>query len=313
MGLTIGVDIGGTKILAGVVDEHGTILDRVKVATPRDSAGLDQAIAHAVRQVRAAFDVEAVGLGAAGFIDDKRSTVLFAPNVDWVNEPLRERIEALVDLPVVVENDANAAAWGEARFGAGANHDHSVLITVGTGIGGGIVVGNQLYRGRFGVGGELGHYRVVPGGRHCGCGNDGCFEQYASGSALTRHAREQAAATPEQAKTLLSLGDGTAEGVQGAHVTEAAKQGDPVALGAFAEVGGWLGQGIADLGAILDPAVFVLGGGVSDAGELLLKPALEAYRASLTGRGHHPYAEIVLATLGSDAGLIGAADLARER
>jgi glucokinase len=312
MGLTIGVDIGGTKILAGVVDEHGTILDRVKVATPRDSAGLDQAIAHAVRQVRAAFDVDAVGLGAAGFIDDKRSTVLFAPNVDWVNEPLRARIEALVDLPVVVENDANAAAWGEARFGAGANHDHSILITVGTGIGGGIVISNQLYRGRFGVGGELGHYRMVPDGRLCGCGNHGCFEQYASGNALTRFAQEHAASEPERAQVLLSLGDGRPESVEGAHVTEAAKQGDEVALEAFAEIGGWLGQGLADLGAILDPAVFVLGGGVSDAGDLLLTPATERYRDALTGRGHHPYAEIVLASLGSDAGLIGAADLARQ-
>src|SRR5260370_32054579 len=134
MNLTIGVDIGGTKILAGVVDEKGKILDSCKVPTPENSDKTADAIAEAVRKVRGDYEIAAVGLGAAGFIDADRATVLFAPNVSWVNEPLKSRIEQRVGLPVVVENDANAAAWGEARFGAAVGHDDVVVITVGTGI-----------------------------------------------------------------------------------------------------------------------------------------------------------------------------------
>ena len=252
-----------------------------------------------------------MGLGAAGFIDADRATVLFAPNVSWVNEPLKTRIEERIGLPVVVENDANAAAWGEAKFGAAAGHDDVVVITVGTGIGGGLILGGQLYRGRFGIGGEPGHYRVVPDGRPCGCGNRGCFEQYASGNALVRAARERAAAAPGRAKDLLAFGDGTVEGIQGSHVTEAARNGDTIALAAFNEIADWLGQGMSDIAALLDPSAFVLAGGVSEAGDLLRAPAAEAYRRKLAGQGHRPYAQVLTATLGPDAGLIGAADLAR--
>jgi len=312
MGLTIGVDIGGTKIMAGVVAEDGTVLDRVKIPTPKDPGQTAEAIGEAVRSVRGNHDVQAVGLGAAGFVSADRATVLFAPNVAWHQEPLKARIEALVtDLPVVVENDANAAAWGEARFGAGAGRTNVVLYTVGTGIGGGIVLNGELFRGHFGMGGEFGHYRVVPDGRLCGCGLHGCMEQYASGSALTRFVRRQATENPDSAKILLSLGDGTPDGIVGAHITEAARKGDPAALAGFAEIAGWLGQSMADLGSILDPEIFVIAGGVSDAGEILVAPARERYHASLAGAGNRPYAEVVTATLGPEAGLIGAADLAR--
>jgi glucokinase len=313
MALTIGVDIGGTKILAGVVDEDGTILDRVKVPTPKDSAQTATAIAQAALEVRKDYEVEAVGLGAAGFISADRATVLFAPNVSWRDEPLKARIEAQVDLPVVVENDANAAAWGEARFGAGAGRKNVVLYTIGTGVGGGVVLNGELFRGHFGIGAEFGHYRVQPDGRLCGCGQYGCLEQYASGSALTRFVKERAAADPEHAQILLAQGDGTPEGIVGAHISLAARKGDPVALEGFAEVGAWLGQSMADLGSILDPEVFVVAGGVSDAGEILAAPARERYHAVLSGTGHRPFAEVVTATLGPDAGLIGAADLARKR
>jgi glucokinase len=311
MTLTIGVDIGGTKILAGVVDEDGTVLDRVRLPTPQDPEETAAAIAQAAAQVRKDYPVQAVGLGAAGFISADRATVLFAPNMAWRDEPLKARIEALIDLPVVVENDANAAAWGEARFGAGAGRPDVVLYTVGTGIGGGIILNGELFRGHFGIGAEFGHYRVLPGGRLCGCGQHGCLEQYASGNALTRLVKAAAAADPERAQVLLALGDGTAEGVVGSHITEAARKGDPVALEAFAEVGGWLGQSMADLASILDPAVFVVAGGVSEAGEILTAPARESYRKALAGTGNRPLAEVVTATLGPEAGLIGAADLAR--
>jgi glucokinase len=313
MALTIGVDIGGTKIAAGVVDEQGAILERVKLATPKDSAQVAATIAEAVNTVRGSHEVEAVGLGAAGFVSADRATVLFAANMSWRNEPLRDRIEGLVDLPVVVENDANVAAWGEARFGAGNGEDNVVMLTIGTGVGGGVIIGGRLLRGHFGIGAELGHYRAVPDGLPCGCGQHGCLEQYAAGSALTRIVKAGAAREPERAKKLLSLGDGTPEGIVGSHITEAAREGDPVALEGFNEVAAWIGQAMADMTAILDPGVFILGGGVSEAGEILAAPARARYLEQIPARGQRPVAKVVIATLGPDAGIIGAADLARDR
>lgn len=195
MGLTIGVDIGGTKIAAGVVDEEGSILETVKVPTPPTPEGVVDAIVEAVRQVSAGHTIEAVGIGAAGYVDDKRATVLFAPNINWRHEALKDKVEQRVGLPVVVENDANAAAWGEYRFGAGQGHSDVICITLGTGLGGGIIIGNKLRRGRFGVAAEFGHIRVVPDGLLCGCGSQGCWEQYASGRALVRYAKQRANAT----------------------------------------------------------------------------------------------------------------------
>ena len=190
MGLTIGVDIGGTKIAAGVVDEEGSILETVKVPTPSTPEGVVDAIVAAVRQVSTGHQIEAVGIGAAGYVDDKRATVLFAPNINWRHEALKDKVEQRVGLPVVVENDANAAAWGEYRFGAGQGHSDVICITLGTGLGGGIIIGNKLRRGRFGVAAEFGHIRVVPDGLLCGCGSQGCWEQYASGRALVRYAKQ---------------------------------------------------------------------------------------------------------------------------
>src|SRR4051794_1946266 len=254
--------------------------------------------------------VTCVGVGAAGWVDVARKTVLFAPNLAWRDTPLREQIAEKVDLPVVVENDANAAAWGEYRFGAGAGAKDVIVVTIGTGIGCGIVIDDRLYRGAFGIAGEPGHMRVVPGGRLCGCGNYGCWEQYCSGSALVRAAREIATERPEDGRRLLDLA-GEVEAIDGPAVARAAQEGDPAAIDCFQEIGRWLGQGLADIAAILDPGRFVIGGGVSDAGDPLLAPARGTFAAGLTGRGHRPPAEIVQATLGSEAGLIGAADLAR--
>jgi len=183
---------------------------------------------------------------------------------------------------------------------------------VGTGIGAGIIIGGELYRGRWGIGGAPGHVRVVPDGRLCGCGNRGCWEQYASGNALVAEAREFARRTPVGAIRLLQLGGGKPEGISGPEITQAATEGDPAALRCFQTVGGWLGQGLADLAAVLDPACFVIGGGVSEAGELLLDPARTAFERALTGRGHRPFADIRVAQLGEDAGIAGAADLARQ-
>jgi glucokinase len=312
MGLTIGVDVGGTKIAAGAVDDQGKILEKLRRPTPSASpTRTARVIAETVTALLARHEARAVGVGAAGFVDETRSTVSFAPNLAWRDEPLREKIEALVGLPVVVENDANASAWAEARFGAACGQGHVLFIAVGTGIGAGFVLADQLYRGRWGMAGEPGHFRVVPEGRLCGCGNRGCWEQYASGNALVAEARDIARRSPSAAIRLLQLAGGSPEGIGGHEVTIAAREGDPAALRCFGIVGSWLGQGLADLAAILDPGCFVIGGGVSEAGDLLIGPARAAYDKGLTGARYRPRADVRLAALGADAGIVGAADLAR--
>jgi glucokinase len=311
MSLTIGVDVGGTKVAAGVVDEKGAILAQERVDTAHDAAAVEDAIVAAVTRLRAEHEVEAVGIGVAGFVDRDRAKVYFAPNLRWQDVPMREDLMPRLDLPVIVENDANAAAWGEYRFGAGRQEDFLVCVTVGTGIGGGGIANGDLYRGGFGIAGEIGHIQMVENGRLCGCGQRGCWEQYASGTALVRDARERAAESRAEADVLLSLGDGTPEGIAGQHITQAARLGDPVALAAFEALGGWLGQGLADLAAILDPETFIVGGGVSEAGDLFLTPTVTGFEHRLTGRGHRPVATVGLAQLGNHAGLVGAADLAR--
>lgn len=310
--LTIGVDIGGTKIAAGVVDEQGRILAENRKPTPAtDVAATEQAIVELVDELRRDHEVTRIGVGAAGWVNAARSLVYFAPHLAWRDEQLGEELTEACGLPVVIENDANAAAWGEHRFGAGRGIYDLLCVTVGTGIGGGLILDGSLYRGGFGIAAEYGHMQVVPGGRACRCGNVGCWEEYASGRALERVAREIAAERPEDAETLRSLADGDLDAISGLNVTEAAQDEDPAALAAFAEVGRWLGQGMADLVSVLDPTCIVIGGGVSEAGELLLEPARAAYEAAISGRGHRPFAELRLAEHTNDAGMMGAADLAR--
>jgi glucokinase len=314
MGLTIGVDIGGTKVAAGVVDEAGRMVATARRDTPSDDpVKTEEVIADVIRELAAAHHVEAVGLGAAGLVDAARSTVLFAPNLAWRNEPLRAAIEERCGLPAVVENDANAAAWGEARFGAGRGEDYLVILTVGTGLGGGIVLDGRLYRGRLGIAAEFGHVIVEPGGRRCGCGNRGCWERYASGRALIREAQELSSVSPAIARRLLELADGRPEAITGLAVTQAAREGDEAALECFRVVGTWLGHGMANVAAFFDPGMFILGGGVSEAGELLREPAVEAFTERLTARAYRAAPEVRLAKLGPEAGIVGAADLARYR
>ena len=313
MSLTIGIDVGGTKVLGGVVDEAGKVLTTARKDTPRQGgSALTQTIADVAKELLQQHSVASVGVSAAGFVSSDRKTMLATPNIaDWNGVDLDHQLTALIGLPVVIENDANAAAWGEAKFGAGKNQDHMMMLTVGTGIGGGIVVNGALYRGAFGIAAEFGHMRVVPEGHICGCGARGCFEQYASGNALLRHAREAINASPEVARNLLSRGDGTVAGLTGQAITEAARDGDAVALAAFNTTGQWLGAGIASLAVLLDPACVVIGGGVIDAGEILLKPTRESLERNMPFAGKHPYPQIIAAQLGNEAGLVGVADLAR--
>jgi glucokinase len=256
MSYAIGIDVGGTKVLGGVVDDNGKIHSTARKDTPRQGgAALTQTIADTALELMVQFDV--------------------------------------------------------TKFGAGRNQNHMMMLTVGTGIGGGIVVNGDLYRGAFGIAAEFGHLRVVPDGHLCGCGARGCFEQYASGNALLRHAREAISASPEIARNLLSRGDGTIAGLTGQAITDAAREGDPVALAAFNTTGQWLGAGIASLSVLLDPSCVVIGGGVIDAGEILLKPTREALERTMPFAGKHPYPTLIAAELGNEAGLVGVADLAR--
>lgn len=201
---TVGIDIGGTKVMAGVVDPDGNILEKLRTETPDKSKSprvVEDTIVELVLDLSDRHDVHAVGIGAAGWVDADRSRVLFAPHLAWRDEPLRDAISSRLAVPVMVDNDANAAAWAEWRFGAGRGEDHLVMITLGTGIGGAILEDGRVKRGKFGVAGEFGHMQVVPGGHRCPCGNRGCWEQYSSGNALVREARSWPPPTPRSRTT----------------------------------------------------------------------------------------------------------------
>jgi len=310
--LAIGVDIGGTKVAAGVVDGQGRILQHARRSTPgSDPRAVEQVIVELVQDLGRDWPITSVGIGAAGWMDLDGATVLFSPHLAWRNEPLRDNLESLLRRPVLLANDADAAGWAEWRFGAGRGESRLVCITLGTGIGGAMVMDGRLERGRFGVAGEFGHQVIVPGGHRCECGNRGCWEQYASGNALGREARELADANSPVAQELLKAVGGRPEAITGATVTDLARAGDPASRELMEEVGEWLGLGLANLSAALDPGTFVIGGGLCDAGDLLVEPARKAYARNLTGRGFRPAARIERAALGPDAGLIGAADLSR--
>jgi len=314
---TIGVDVGGTKIAAGVVDTEGHILERIKLPTPSTVEEIDVRITEAVTVLldKSASEQSrmSVGVAAAGFVDEHRTTVRFAPNIPWREHPLAASLTRRLGVPVVVENDANAAAWAEFRFGAGYGVSDMALITVGTGLGGGIVLDGELVRGAYGIAAELGHLRMVRDGRPCGCGQHGCWEQYASGTALLRAAKALAVEDPNAAEAMLKAAGGVVAALRGGMVTDAALAGDPAATGLLTELGQWLGEGIAMVANVMDPAVVVIGGGVADAGDLLLGPARESFSAHLSGGDNRPHLDIRAARMGNDAGIIGVADLARKR
>ncbi len=309
MTVTIGVDVGGTKIAAGVVDGGGKIIDHARVDTPADDseATVDAIIEVASKLGDAHGEAVAVGVSAAGFVSSDRATILFTPNLAWRNLPLRDQLEGELDLPVVIENDANAAAWGEFTHGSAEDAHDLLMVAVGTGIGGGVVVDGELVRGRFGTAAEIGHLRVIPQGHPCGCGQFGCWEQYASGSALVRFARERVS----DADRLLTEAGGDREDIDGVLVTRLAREGDPLCVDLLADLGRWLGEGIASLCAVLDPGLVVLGGGVAEAGNLLMDPLQQAFDLTLPAKDNRPHAEIRVASLGNEAAIIGAAALAR--
>jgi len=308
---SIGIDIGGTKIAAGLVSPDGELSQLIKVPSPAsDPELMTKTVVNLINQLAEGREIEAVGIAAAGFIDSERNEILYSPNLQWRHEPLRTRVQELVSYPVTLENDANAAAWAEFRFGSGKKAQSMVMLTIGTGVGGAIIADGKLIRGGFGIGGELGHIRLINGGRQCGCGQRGCLEQYGSGTAFLKAARKLATSDGPAGRRLRELA--SENGIlTGAEVSQAITEGDVGALSLLRELGDYLGQGLASIVAALDPEVCIIGGGVSIAGEKLTEPIYFSYLNNLPAKGYRPELEVIAAKLGNEAGIIGAADLAR--
>lgn len=309
--MTVGFDIGGTNARAAVVDAGGTIVESLGTRTPHDAEGLTSTIVDMVGQLRARHDIAAVGVAVAGFLDPSCEVVRFAPHLAWRDDqPVRRDLAAAIGLPVRLEHDANSAAWGEYRYGAGRDLDTWVFFAVGTGIGATLMHNGEIYRGAFGTAPEFGHITVVPGGRACSCGKQGCLERYASGTSLVDCAVD--IATRGSFKDSRVYREVVEKRASGHDIMAAARDGDELGLAALDSFSTWLGRGLAIVADVLDPAQIVLGGGVSDDADLFLGAARASMEANIVGAGYRPLPEILCAELGSRAGMIGVADLARE-
>jgi glucokinase len=298
--------VGGTKIAAGVVTPEGEILKETRYPTPTSGERLVENIARAISEVREGYEVGGICLAVAGLILAQENKVVYSPNLHAVEGiPLKEVLEPRIGLPLTVENDANAAALGEFRFGAGSEVDHLMFIALGTGIGGGVITHGVLLRGAQGSGGELGHVTIQAAGPRCACGNRGCLEALASGTAIARRAREVASEKPGSALGRLAV----RRKLLGEDVTELARSGDEVALSVLEETGRWLGIGLAGFVNIFNPEVVAVGGGAMEAGELILESA--RWEVQLRARPpSRDLVEVKEATLGPESGVLGAAALA---
>jgi glucokinase len=308
-GETIGVDLGGTKMLVGVLDGTEVGWESREASTGQSEDELVELLVREVGEAREARpDVSAVGLGIPATIDHEKGVALASVNLPLTDVPLRDLVSERVGLPVFVDNDANVAALAEFLFGAAQGKPNTVMLTVGTGIGGGLILGGEVYRGATGAGAELGHTVIQADGPPCqgNCPNHGCVEALASGTALGREGRAVAESSPDSALgRLLAAG----ETVDGTAVTKAALAGDETAIGVFELIGSRLGVACSSFANIFQPDAIVVGGGVIAAGDLLLEPARREVRErALTPMNTTP---ILAATLGNDAGMIGAAAMAR--
>ncbi|OUJ24496.1 ROK family protein [Corynebacterium kefirresidentii] len=299
--LTIGFDVGGTNVRGGVITREGEILASRTVPTSMDAEQLETDIVGIVEELRAEYAVDAVGLALAGFLDPSCQVVRFAPHLPWRQAHVQESLSRKLDMHVRLEHDANSAAWGEWRFGAGRGAEDWVFFAVGTGIGATLMTHDTIYRGAFGTAPEFGHIVVSPNGRQCSCGKRGCLERYASGTALP----DTCADLREHYETSLPTEP------TGKEITQAARRGDPLAVAVMEDFSRWLGQGLSIVADVLDPELIVLGGGVSQDADLYLEGATKAMGQDIVGAGHRPLARVATAELGSAAGMIGVADLAR--
>lgn len=307
--LTLGFDIGGTNMRVAAINARGEICDSASVATPESSADLDAGIIALVEQFRTKYDIGAVGLAVAGFLDPHCEIVRFAPHLPWRDRPVRDMLSRALSLPVKLEHDANAAAWGEYRFGAAQQRDNWVLFALGTGIGATLMVNGEIYRGAYGTAPEFGHLTVVPQGRPCPCGKRGCLERYCSGTALEYSAAEFLELNPTHPTAMRELA--VQGSLSGKEVARLAGQGDSGAQTVFAEFSRWLGQALSLVADTVDPELIVIGGGVSQAHELYLQSAVGHMKEQIVGAAYRPHPQVTTAQLGADAGMIGVADLAR--
>ncbi len=310
--LTIGIDIGGTKVLGGVVDASGKIIESARRVTP--AAGGKELIAtivELIKELNSKHEIAGIGICVAALISADQGTIVGAPNIANLSElNFVAEIKKVFDLPVIAENDANAAMWAEYKFGSAKGFNPVMFFIIGTGMGGGLVIDGKLFRGANGIGAEFGHMIVQPKGILCGCGAHGCIEQYASGSALMRYAKDAITADPVAGKALLDAA-GVINNLTGEILTEAAKNGDQLAISAFNKQADWLGSACASYTLLLDPQAIVVGGGVVQAGELFLAPVRAAMEKYMPFAGTHLLPKVIAAKFGNDAGVIGAADLVR--
>jgi glucokinase len=304
----VGVDVGGSKSLGVLVDDLGSVVAEHRVPTPRTADALLGAIGDLVGSLQAQAPGCPVGIGVPGLVDHD-GVLRFVPNLPGVVEvPVRAALGQRAHGPVLVTNDATAATWAEFTRGAATGARDVLMATIGTGIGGGLVLDGALVGGHHGFAGEFGHMVVDPNGPRCPCGQRGCWERYASGSGLGWMARE--AAQAGEAVRVIELAGGDPEAVRGEHVTVAAAEGDAQAVAVMDRFAWWLAVGLANLATVLDPEVIVIGGGMVEAGPVLLEPARRAFSALLEGGPHRPPVPLVAASLGERAGAIGAALLA---
>lgn len=311
-GLSVGFDVGGTNLRGLPLRANGTIGESISMTRPDGPSDLVDAICDITERLGRAegSPITAVGVGCAGIVDNE-GLVRSSPNIPGLqNFPLRARVTAQIGLPVVVDNDATTAAWAEARLGAARGVDDMVFVAFGTGIGAGFVLGGALHRGASGFAGEVGHMTVAHDGIECVCGRRGCWERYASGTALARQAREAAAAG--RADSLLRLADGAAEAVTSEHVAQLVAGGDADACAVLAEFAHWCAVGLANLVNILDPAMIVVGGGLSDIGDPLMDAIGRAYREVMVDHELRDPVAIVQSHFTSRSGAVGAAVLARD-
>ncbi|MDQ6728403.1 MAG: ROK family protein [Actinomycetota bacterium] len=303
---TIGVDLGGTKCLAVALEGDRVVAER-RVPTPAGGPALLDTIALVAADLGDGGPVAGIGVGAPGLVD-RDGVLKFAPNLPGVTDlAIGAELAARLGVPVRVDNDATCAAWGERQAGAARGYDDVILATLGTGIGGGIVSGGRLLRGANGFAGEIGHMVVDTDGPPCPCGQRGCWERFASGGGLGRLG--QTAAADGRARRVMELAGGDPAMVRGEHVTRAAAEGDAESHAILGDFGWWVALGLANLASAFDPEAFVLGGGLIEAGELLLAPVRTAFAELLSGARHRPTVAIVAASLGERAGAIGAARL----
>ncbi len=307
---TIGVDLGGTNLRIGVVDAIGTIVTEVRDHAPSKLDALVEAIGTGVGELASAHGASSVGVGTAGMVSAD-GTVHYAPNLPmFVDVPFRALLAARLDLPVLVENDANVAAWGEHCHGAARGARHALVVTLGTGVGGGVIADGRLFRGAHGFAAEIGHWQFDPHGPRCACGEVGHWEAFASGTALGRLAREWA--ERGDAPNVLARAGGDVAAIRGEHAGASATAGDTDGVAIIAEFSDRVALGCAGLANILDPELIVVSGGLVGLGDVLLDPLRAAFLGHLEGSAHRPDVPIVAAELGDAAGMVGAAALARE-